>query len=105
MTLVYCRQLIERAWLRQYSRQGKLNQDLDPAEVDNFITLTDEAKGYLDRETERNSYSPRTVSNILKVARTIADMATDSVNKLTVACIEAAIKLHPSTAISSENMW
>ncbi len=105
MTLQYCRQLIERAWLRQYSRQGKLNQDLNPAEVDNLITLTDGAKAYLDGETERNSYSPRTVTNILKVARTIADMEKDSVDKLSETYIKAAIELHPATAISSENMW
>lgn len=105
MTLQYCRELIERAWLRQLDRQGKLNQDLDPSEVNNFITLTDNAKDYLDGETVRNSYSPRTVSNILKVARTIADMETDSIAELSVIYIKTAIELHPATAISSENMW
>lgn len=105
MTLQYCRQLIERAWLRQYSRQGKLNQDLNLAEVDNFIVLTDGAKGYLDRETERNSYSPRTVTNILKVARTIADFEEDSVDKLSETYIKLAIELHPAVTLSSENMW
>lgn len=64
------RRRIRLAWKRQYKRQGKLNQDLNPQEVADYIKTTDGVKS----ELERLNLNMRTTSNILKLARTIADM-------------------------------
>lgn len=64
------RRRIKTAWERQYKRQGKLNQDLNPQEVADYIKTTDGVKA----ELERLNFNARTTSNILKLARTIADM-------------------------------
>ena len=67
------RELIEIAWKVQYKRQGKLNQDLNIEEVSS-LKMTNFAKEVLDEATERYGYSPREISNILKIARTQQDM-------------------------------
>lgn len=64
------RNRIKTAWERQYKRQGKLNQDLNSQEVLDFIKTTDGVKS----ELSKLNLSVRATTNILKLARTIADM-------------------------------
>ncbi len=64
------RRRIKTAWERQYKRQGKLNQDLNPQEVADYIKTTDGVKN----ELLNLNLSVRATTNILKLARTIADM-------------------------------
>ena len=64
------RRRIKIAWERQYKRQGKLNQDLNPQEVVAYIKTTDGVKN----ELMRLDFGMRATVNILKLARTLADM-------------------------------
>ena len=64
------RRRIKTAWERQYKRQGKLNQDLNPQEVIEYIKTTDGVKEQL----MNLNFNMRSISNILKLARTLADM-------------------------------
>ena len=67
------RKIIKTAWEVQYKRQGKLNQDLKIDEV-NALKISEFAKKVLNEATEKYGYSPRGISNILKIARTLQDM-------------------------------
>ena len=64
------RRRIKIAWERQYKRQGKLNQDLSSQEAADYIKTTDGVKN----ELERLNLSMRAATNILRLARTLADM-------------------------------
>lgn len=91
------KELIKTAWERQYKRQGKLNQMLNPQEVADYIKLTDDAKSYLDKVVTTRGLSQRAITNILKVARTLADMhAKESYDVLTHTHIEQAVELFSS---------
>lgn len=88
------RELITRAWKAQYKRQGMLNQDLSPQEILDYIPLTAEARKVLDNATLRYGYSPRTISNILKVARTLVDMHSPEDKEVGPEAVKKSIKLH-----------
>ena len=55
--------------------EGRLNADMKAAETARFCALGDEEKDILERVTERLGLSVRAYTRILKVARTIADLA------------------------------
>ena len=63
----------------QSQRAGKLNQALTPREIDNFCALKPNALHLLEQAMERFGLSARGHHRILKVARTIADLAESSV--------------------------
>lgn len=86
------RQMISKAWKVQYERQGKLNQDLTPAEVTN-IQIEKNANELLMSKSDE--YSPRQIANILKVARTIADM--NGGGEITESEVKLALELHGNT--------
>ena len=88
------REFITRAWKAQYKRQGMLNQDLSLQEILDYIPLTADAKKVLDNATLRYGYSPRTISNILKVARTLVDMHSPEDKEVGPEAIKKSIKLH-----------
>lgn len=75
------RRMIRIAWERQYKRQGKLNQDLEPAYVLEYFKISDGARELLDEEELARDLSARALGNIMKLARTIADMH-DTANDL-----------------------
>lgn len=52
----------------------KLNSELSPRDLDNFIPLTASARATLERAGTRLSLSPRAFHRVIKVARTIADL-------------------------------
>jgi magnesium chelatase family protein len=85
------RRRIKSAWERQYKRQRKLNQDLTPQEVADYIKTTDGVKS----ELERLNLNMRTVSNILKLARTIADMNDlEETDVITERHLDLALQIH-----------
>lgn len=55
--------------------EGRLNADMKTAETARFCALGDEEKDILERVIERLGLSVRAYTRILKVARTIADLA------------------------------
>ena len=59
---------------RQLVRGGKLNRDLDPAELARHCPLAPEAQSLLRAATRRLALSERAVQRVLRVARTIADL-------------------------------
>lgn len=93
LTLEEMRKMVKRAWERQYKRQGKLNEDLNPKEVHDYIELSPVAKSHLD-EVE---LSPRGIVQVMKIARTLADMADEELDTVQVSDVIEAVNLHAST--------
>ncbi|MGN6319840.1 YifB family Mg chelatase-like AAA ATPase [Trinickia sp.] len=66
---------VARARERQLARQGKTNRDLDGREADDVCRLDAEAEALLREACERFQWSARAYYRVLKVARSIADLA------------------------------
>jgi magnesium chelatase family protein len=66
---------VARARERQLARQGKTNRDLDGREADEVCQLNAEAEALLREASERFHWSARAYYRVLKVARSIADLA------------------------------
>ena len=66
---------IERAVRKQKERQGKYNSELTPEEIQLFCKLDDECRNYLNEASQKYGFSARAIHGIIKLARTIADMA------------------------------
>lgn len=75
------RREIRIAWEAQYRRQGKLNQDLNPAEMEKFFRFEPEAKEMLETAAGLPDMQPVELINIRKLAQTVADM-NDTANDL-----------------------
>jgi magnesium chelatase family protein len=60
---------------RQLQRQGCLNKHLTPAQIVEFATPLASAQTLLRRAFNQFNLSPRAYHRVLKVARTIADLA------------------------------
>lgn len=58
-----------------YARQGKPNSELTPSEIDTVARLGDEQKALIANAQKRLNLSARSYHRILRVARTIADLA------------------------------
>ncbi|MBJ6612054.1 MAG: YifB family Mg chelatase-like AAA ATPase [Candidatus Thiothrix moscowensis] len=69
------RQRVLLARERQHSRQGKINNALSGREVDQHCTLAEKDQKLLNHAMERFKLSARAYHRILKVARTVADLA------------------------------
>lgn len=66
----------------QSQRQGKLNSQLSSKELDQYCELDSELLGFLETVCEKLNMSARAYHRILKLARTIADMANEKrINK------------------------
>lgn len=68
------RQIVEASQDFQRSRQGKLNGQLEPSEIDTYCTLAKGSKELLTQALDRLNLSARSYHRILKVSRTIADL-------------------------------
>ncbi|HET7306936.1 MAG TPA: YifB family Mg chelatase-like AAA ATPase [Gammaproteobacteria bacterium] len=66
---------VAEARVRQLDRAGKANAALDNREVNAHCRLGDQAQQLLDEAMEKLSLSARAYHRVLKVARTIADLA------------------------------
>ncbi|MDK4612196.1 YifB family Mg chelatase-like AAA ATPase, partial [Kingella kingae] len=62
---------------RQYARQGKINAALSSSELDQVAQIQSEAREALGQILEKLSLSARSFHRILRVARTLADLAQD----------------------------
>ena len=69
------RSRVQAARERQQQRQGKINNTLSGREVDHYCALPDKDQRLLNSAMERFKLSARAYHRILKVARTIADLA------------------------------
>ena len=66
---------IECAWSLQLQRQGKLNSELEPAELAKHAALGVAERALLARAAQKLDLSLRSEHRIVKVARSIADLA------------------------------
>ena len=80
------RERVARAYQRQLDRQGKANARLAPAEVERHCARSAATERLLEQAMSRWSLSARGYHRVLKVARTIADVAgSDSIDAAHVA--------------------
>jgi len=68
-------QRVQAARGRQLARQGKRNVDLGPAEIDQYCSPDPAGKLLLQQAIARLQLSARAYHRILKIARSIADLA------------------------------
>lgn len=79
---------------RQLSRQSCLNSKLDVDGLEQYCLLSDDANGLLREAMSRWHWSGRVVHRVMRVARTLADMAGESIiSQAHVA--EASAYRHP----------
>ncbi|MEK7261792.1 MAG: YifB family Mg chelatase-like AAA ATPase, partial [Pseudomonadota bacterium] len=69
------RERVEIARQKQVGRGGATNSELEPRQVDEFCAVNGEGRQLLERAISRLGLSARAYHRILKVARTIADLA------------------------------
>jgi magnesium chelatase family protein len=69
---------VEQARTRQAERQGKINSRLTPREVERFCAAEEKAGALLRQAIARLNLSARAYHRVLKLARTIADLAGDA---------------------------
>jgi len=62
----------------QMQRQQKVNNELSPSEIDEYIQLGDNEKQLLQLAQQRLNLSARGYHRVLRVARTIADLANST---------------------------
>ncbi len=74
-TSAQIRQRVDQAWQRQLDRQSKPNAKLAPAEIDIHCKPDEAAENLLKDAITRMGLSARAYHRVLKVARTIADLA------------------------------
>lgn len=60
---------------RQIARQGCLNSELSVAQLDEFVPLSAEDQAFLKQSMARLQLSARSYHKLLRIARTLADMA------------------------------
>lgn len=69
------RERVISAWNVSRQRQGKSNAALTTAEIDRFCTPDEAARALLHTALQRLNLSARSFHRVLKIARTIADLA------------------------------
>ena len=84
------RERVSAAHTRQLTRQHKVNNELSPSEIDDYVSLGDSEKQLLQLAQQRLNLSARGYHRVLRVARTIADLAAS----------EAVTSAHLSEALS-----
>ncbi len=75
LTSAQVRARVEAARERQFSRQGKPNQALEPREIERHCPLDIAGQRLMTQAMARLGLSPRGYHRVLKVGRTIADLA------------------------------
>lgn len=72
-------QRVERAYQLQLQRQGKINRYLDTREIDRYCKLDKAGDALLRLSMRKFQWSGRAYHRVLRVARTIADLAESEV--------------------------
>ena len=81
-TSLIIKQRVTRVRKFQNQRQGKLNSQLTSRELDEYCELNNELLSFLETVCEKLNMSARAYHRILKLSRTIADLAGDEgINK------------------------
>ncbi|SFO26306.1 Magnesium chelatase, subunit ChlI C-terminal [Nitrosospira briensis] len=94
------RQRVERAYQRQLERQGKANARLAVKNIDKYCVPDMLGENLLKQAISRLNFSARAYHRVLKVARTIADLAvSDGITSTHIA--EAVIKQRELLKINS----
>jgi len=71
---------VAAARARQLTRQGRANAALEPGRIDALCALDDAASRFLQLAATRLGWSGRAIHRVMKVARTVADLAaTDAI--------------------------
>lgn len=73
---------VTRLHALQLARQGCLNSELTPAQLQQWVALEPAATALLGKAAEKMGISARSYHRILRVARTLADMADDTQMKV-----------------------
>lgn len=76
------RERVARMHALQFARQGCLNSELSPAELQQLAVLDEPSKDLLSKASEKMGISARSYHRILRVARTLADMSGDDAVKV-----------------------
>jgi magnesium chelatase family protein len=84
------RERVEAAHQRQLQRQGKANSGLTVKEIDEYCVLDNGSETLLKQAISKLNFSARAYHRILKVARTIADLAHS--NAITSAHVAEAVQ-------------
>ncbi len=79
---------VSAAHKRQLARQDKVNNELSPSELDEYVSLGEGEQQLLQMAQQRLNLSARGYHRVLRVARTIADLA-DSTDVSSVHVSEA----------------
>jgi len=83
------RRRVTKAYELQLNRSGKANHKLSNKEINKFCKIDDTGSSLLDTAIHRLGLSARAIHRILKVARTIADLA--DVESIKLAHLSEAI--------------
>lgn len=97
LSLKQIRRTIEKAQKVQYNRQGKLNGDLSPNEIEMYCQLSEDALKCLDDFATANNISSRGRTSLIKMARTFADI--DESDKIESKHMSLALALRDKTPI------
>src|SRR6267142_1913226 len=84
------RERVEAARARQTARQGKVNSLLAPREIERFCAAEENARALLRQAIGKLHLSARAYHRVLKLARTIADLAGETT--IAVAHVAEAIQ-------------
>ncbi len=90
----YVAERVRKAYNSSLARQGKLNDHLQPAEIDQVCPVGGAVKQLLHAAAVRLGWSMRAYHRVLKVSRTIADLAGAS--ELATAHVAEAIQYRRS---------
>lgn len=91
LSLENIRAMVKKAWKAQLKRQGKLNSDLTPEEILEYIPIAKDVQKMLDDAILRYGFSPRAIRSIMLLARTVADM--NGFEEVNTACMMVALEL------------
>ena len=80
------RRRVETGYQRQLARQGKANSHLTVKDIDKYCTPDASGENLLKQAINRLNFSARAYHRVLKVARTIADLAaSDGITSMHIA--------------------